>query len=105
MVETTNEEKPAEGKRGFERKKPLSVVEEKIKKIKASKMPKEQKEWYVKKLMGEEPVEENGLIPFEIYAKIKNIKGGEYVGKESFADSQNIKKLKLESWDELFKKF
>jgi len=85
--------------------KPASVLDAKIKKIKASKMPDNQKEWYINKLKGVEPVDENGLMAFEIYAKIKEIKGGEYVGKASFADSQNVKKLSLHKWDELFKKF
>lgn len=87
-------------------RKSHSSLDEKIKKIEASKMPKDQKEEYIAKLRNN-PDNKTIIkgINFELYSSIKGFIGMEEVGKREFAKANGKDLLTRKEWDKFFEKF
>jgi hypothetical protein len=107
MSEIKEEKVIEDSKKAIKKKASKKVAKKNVGKIEAinnSKLPKADKEAYIKRLEGKKEIS-NKDISFDTYASIKNFRSGELAGKKALAKSEKKVNMKQKEWDDLFKKF
>jgi hypothetical protein len=94
---------------GFERKKKEDFKEEdfltkKLKAIKESKMPEEQKKAMLKELGVLCEAKKEG-VPFSVFAKIKKIPKTMHKAMQLYPKAKNVSLASLQEWESIFKDF
>lgn len=72
--------------------------------IRDSKMTEEQKEYLLEKIGVIEKKKESG-IPFNVYARIKNINKGLHEAMLVFPRAKGVKLATIKEWDSIFRDF